>query len=454
MDPDSATALLQFITPLLVLLSANINIVLIVIIVVLLVFTAIIAGSEVALFSLSAKEINHLKQHDGISNNQILKLIEKPKKLLATLLIANNFLSIAVIITTNLLIKNVLQIHTMFPTLSEVYITLISIAIQVVLVTFFLVLFGEVLPKVYATQNNLRMSMFAAPFISLLDKFFSPVSNLLVSSTSFIEGKFVSRKNEISQEDVENAIELTVGHSATKEEVNIFKGILKFGDIMVKQIMHTRMDLSGIDYSWNFYEVKKQVIDTGFSRLPVYNETFDEIKGIIHSKDLLPYVQETTFDWHPLIRPAFYVHETKLIEDLLAEFQKKRSHMAIVVDEFGGTSGIITLEDIMEEIIGDIKDEFDDDDIQVKKIDEHNFIFEGKTLLNDVCRYTAVPVEIFDDVRGESDSLAGLVLEISGKFPIQNQEFKYKNYLFTVLQLDKLRIQKVKMTILPENNEA
>jgi gliding motility-associated protein GldE len=417
-------------------------------IIVLLVFTALIAGSEVAFFSLSARDINYIKQKEDSSYNSVLKLLENPKRLLATLLIGNNLLSIGVIISTNMLFKSLFDIESIAPSIPPGLITFINIFLQVVLVTFFLVLFGEVLPKVYATQNNLKLSVFTAPFILLLDKLFSPLSNFLVNSTSFIEGRFSSKaKKDISNEDMENAIELTVGHSASKQEVNIFKGILKFGEITVKQIMRTRMDVFGLEQSWTYEQMKKQVMDTGFSRLPVYEESLDQVKGVLYTKDLLSHIDNDNFDWHTLIRPSYFVHESKLIEDLLKEFQHKRIHMAIVVDEFGGTSGIVTLEDIMEEIIGEIKDEFDDDELLAKKIDENNYIFEGKTLINDVCRIVAIPVERFENVRGESDSLAGMVLEIAGKFPKENEVISFENYDFTVIQLNNRRLLKIKMTI-------
>lgn len=415
--------------------------------------TALIAGSEVAFFSLSAKDINYIKQKEDKGYETILQLLENPKRLLATLLIGNNFLSIGVIISTNLLFNSLIQIDRLFPAIPPNLISLLNIIIQVVIVTFFLVLFGEVLPKVYATQNNLRLSYFTAPFINVLDKLFSPVSRFLVSSTYFIEGKLNHKsKNDISNEDMENAIDLTLGHTASKEEVNIFKGIVKFKDITVKQIMRNRHDVEGINLKWSFEEMKNQVLETGFSRLPVYDETLDDVKGIIHSKDLLKHINETDFNWHPLMRTVNFVHETKLIKPLLKEFQLKHNHMAIVVDEFGGTSGIVTLEDIMEEIIGEIKDEFDDDELLAKKLDDTNYIFEGKTLINDFSRIIGVPVEVFDTVRGESDSLAGLVLELAGKFPAQNEVVSYDNYDFTVVQLEKMRIQKIKVTIQPEEN--
>jgi gliding motility-associated protein GldE len=407
--------------------------------------TAITAGSETAYFSLTAKDINYLKQKEEPNARQVLSLLEQPKLLLATILVANNFINIAIVISTNLLVRQLLpeNVNAMF-----------SFLIQVVVVTFLLVLFGEVLPKVYATQNNMRMALFSAPVLLFMNKVFKPVSKMLVSSTKYIEGRMNSKPaNSISNEDFEHAIELTVGHSATREEVNIFKGILKFGNITVRQIMRTRMDVSGVPYQLTFPEVQKLAIEVGYSRMPVYKESLDSVNGMIHTKDFLPHSDDENFDWHALIRPAFFVHEGKMIEDLLKEFQQKRIHFAIVVDEFGGTSGIVTLEDIMEEIIGDIKDEFDEDDLHFKKIDDNNYIFEGKTLINDVCRMINMPSDTFEDIRGESDSVAGLILEISGKFPAVNEIVSYKQYDFTVLNIDKMRIQRIKLTINEEGEE-
>ena len=454
MDPDSTYHTILN-TLLFSSLSTNSQIILSIVIIVLIVLTALISGSEVALFSLSAKDINYIKTKQDYNHQTLLKLLENPKRLLATILIGNNFLSIGVIISTNMLYKSIFHFDVWLPVHLANFSGLIDLIFQVIIVTFFLVLFGEVLPKVYATQNNMRLSLFVAPFIKLLDKAFSPLSNFLVNSTTFIEDKFSRKsKNDISNEEIEHAIELTVKHSATQEEVNIFKGILKFGDITAKQIMQIRLDVSGIDYSWDFEKVKNQVLDTGFSRLPVYSESLDEIKGIIHTKDLLVHIDTQNFEWHSVIRAAYFVHEAKLIEDLLKEFQHKRSHMAIVVDEFGGTSGIVTLEDIMEEIIGEIKDEFDEDGLFSKKIDDQNYIFEGKTLINDMCKITSIPVELFEEARGESDSIAGLVLEIAGKFPQQNEVVSFKHFDFTIIQLEKMRIKRIKLTInsLPENS--
>ncbi len=418
--------------------ASNITI-LIIIILLLLLLTAITAGAETAYFSLNAKDVNYLKTKEEASARQAITLLEQPKVLLATILVANNFINIAIVITTNLLIRQILP-----PDIS----TMASFLIQVIAVTFLLVLFGEVLPKVYATQNNMRMALFAAPVLTLMNGVFRPVSRMLVSSTNYIEDKLGSKTgNPISNEDFEHAIELTVGHTATREEVNIFKGILKFGNITVRQIMHTRLDVNGVPYDLKFPQVQKLAIEVGYSRMPVYKESLDTIAGVIYTKDFLPHTDDDNFDWHTLIRPAYFVHESKLIEDLLKEFQQKRIHFAIVVDEFGGTSGIVTLEDIMEEIIGDIKDEFDEEDLHFKKIDDNNFILEGKTLINDVCRLIGQPSDTFEDIRGESDSLAGLILEISGKFPAVNETVSYNQFDFTVLNIDKMRIQRVKLTI-------
>ena len=412
--------------------------ILIVAILILLLMTAITAAAETAYFSLSAKDINFLKTNEKTSARMASQLLDQPKMLLATILVANNFINIAIVITTNLLVNPMIQ--SLNP--------LLAFLVQVVVVTFLLVLFGEVLPKVYATQNNLRMALFSAPFIRVLLGLFAPISRMLVRSTRFIEGRMGSKASNISSEDFEHAIELTVGHSATKEEVNIFKGILKFGSITARQVMRTRLDVSALDHDMAFSEVRKYCLEVGYSRLPVHRESLDKIAGVIHTKDFLPFVNsDDSFDWHTLIRPAFFVHEGKFIEDLLKEFQQKRIHFAVVVDEFGGTSGIITLEDIMEEIIGDIKDEFDEDDLNYKKIDDFNFIFEGKTPINDVCRIIGIPSDTFDTVRGESDSLGGLIIEISGKFAAVNEIISWEQYDFTVLAVEKMRITRVKVTI-------
>ena len=415
-------------------------VILVIIILVLILMSAIVAGAETAYFSLTLKDINFLKNKKRGPAHQAAVMLERPKILLAALLVSNNFINIAIVITMNYLIGQ------LFPGISGYF----SFFINIVCVTFLLVLFGEVLPKVYATQHNLRLAIFAAPYIKTLMFLFMPVSQWLVSSTKFIEERLAQKKGgrKLSSEDFEHAIELTMGHSATREEVNIFKGIIKFGNIPSKQVMRTRLDVSAVDFEMTFDEVKNYCIEAGYSRLPVYRESLDNIAGMIHTKDFLQYYDKAEFDWHALMRPAFFVHESKLIDDLLKEFQQKRIHFAIVVDEFGGTSGIITLEDIMEEIIGDIRDEFDEEDLNYKKIDDNNFLFEGKTLINDVCRVIGEQPDRFDKIRGESDSLAGLILEIAGQFPTANESFKYQNFEFTVVSIARMRIENVKLTIL------
>ena len=411
--------------------------VLLILITILLLLTAISAGAETAYFSLKTKDLNELMSKDNNTAKQAIKLLEQPQRLLATILVTNNFLNIAIVIATNMLVKDLF--HNVGP--------LASFLIQVVAVTFLLVLFGEVLPKVYATQNNMQMSLFCAPILTVLSKILKPVSSIFVSSSKYIENRIGNKKNNFSKEEFEHAIELTVGPSATKEEVNIFKGILKFGNITAKQIMRTRMDVSGVSEDISFLEVQKYAVEMGYSRLPVYKENLDKIVGMLNTKDFLPHSENPNLDWHSLIRPAYFVHEGKFIEDLLKEFQQKRIHFAIVVDEFGGTSGIITLEDIMEEIIGDIKDEFDEDDLHYKKIDNNNYIIDGKTLINDVCRIINVSPDEFEDARGDSDSIAGLILEIYGRFPKIGDIISYKNYEFTITELEKMRIVKIKLTI-------
>ncbi len=426
---------------------------LIIIILILLLFSAILSGAEIAFFSMTSKDINYLKTKQEPGARSIVNLLDNPQKLLATILISNNFINLGVIICTNMMVEQFLSAWIPADISPNMH-YLTSFLVQVTAVTFFLVLFGEVLPKVYATQRNMRMAFFSAPFLQIFNTLFSPLSNWLVSSSSFIETRLTNHKQKnVSNEEFEHAIELTVGHSATKEEVNIFKGIVKFSDIAVKQIMHTRLDVVGLKDKLTFREVQQKVVEAGYSRMPVYKDNLDHIIGMIHTKDLLPYVEQGDFDWTTLLRPAYFVHESKMIEDLLREFQLKRIHLAVVVDEFGGTSGIVTLEDIMEEVIGDIRDEFDEDDLNFKKLDDNNFIFEGKTLLNDVCRVLNVNVEDFDQVRGESDSLGGLLLELSGKFPLANEVIMYKEYSFTVLEIEKNRIQKVKVSINPEQSE-
>ncbi len=368
---------------------------------------------------------------------QVVQLLEKPELLLSTLRASKYTLAIAVIITANYMT------HIFLPPKDNPIVSFLVIFIGI---TFLLLLFGEILPKVYARENNVRLSLFSAPIVKVLFSIFRPAAIMLTDSTDYIDRKKARKKlMEMDSTEFEEAVELSMGHTATKEEVDIFKGIMKFGSITVKQIMHPRMDVNAIRESWGFPKVRDKMLAAGYSRMPVYKTNIDEIVGMVYTKDFLPYSEIDEFDWHSLIRPAYFVHQHKLIEDLLHEFQQKRIHFAIVVDEFGGTSGIVTLEDIMEEIIGDIRDEFDEDDLNYRKIDDNNYIFEGKMLINDLCRAMGLPFETFDEVRGESDSLAGLVLEISGKFPTVNERISYGDFDFTILSIEKLRIGSIKV---------
>ena len=417
-------------------------------IILLLSLSFCLSGAEVAFFSLKYKDINMLKTKNHPSAKRILHLLDNPKTLLASMLIANSIVNISIILLTNFLINGVLENS---PQLYQAF--WVAFIIKVVFVTFLLVLFGEVMPKVMATQHNL---MFAYnPVILTVIEFFNylfrRMSLWLVSYSDAIENKLGPKDAAAySLEQIDHAIDLTVDEDTTVEEKNILKGIVKFGNITVKQIMKTRLDVSGLEYSVSFRQIKEKVEELHYSRLPVYKTTLDEIKGILHTKDLLPHLHEAdNFDWHPLIRQPYFVHEQKLIDDLLQEFQQKRIHFAVVVDEFGGTSGIVTLEDIMEEIIGDIKDEFDEEESGNKKLDDHNYIFEGKTMIHDVCKIMDLPLDTFEKVRGESDSLAGLVLEIAGEFPKNNEVVKAGDFDFTVLEISKNRIQKVKVTVHP-----
>lgn len=409
------------------------------ILMVLLVLSFLFSGSEMAFFSLTIKDINMLKTRQQPSYKRIVALLKNPKTLLVSLLISNCFVNIGIILISNSLINEwiiTLGLHA-----------ILNILIKVILITCFLVLFCEVLPKVWATHHKIWFASTASMTVDIFNQVLFKLSKRIVSFGDSIERTFHSRSTTLDDSQLDNAIDLLPDNKASNEEKQILKGIRKFSNTTVKQTMCPRLDVSGIEVSTSFQNLVKKVREFSYSRLPVYKNNLDEIVGILHTKDLLPHLEETEFDWHPLMRPVFYVHEQKLIEDLLQDFRNKRIHMAVVVDEFGGTSGIITLEDIMEEIIGDIQDEFDDEQSVNKKIDEYNYVFEGKTMINDVCKILNIPLHTFDLLRGESDSLAGLILEIAGEFPQVNEQFETNNYTFTVLEINKNRIEKVKLTL-------
>lgn len=407
---------------------------------ILLLMAFIVSGAEVAFFSLNYKDLNALKTRQNTSGKLITKLLEKPRSLLASLQIAGILLSLAFIMVTSYLITQMEDLQT---------VPVVSFVVRIAIIIFVLLFFGQVLPRVWAAQNNIRFATYFAWFVSIIHATLEPVSDFYVGISESIEARFFHRgSGAVNYQEIDEAIEMSVDPTASQEEKNILKGILKFGNITVKQIMHTRLDVSGIEYDDPFDSVVKRVADLHYSRLPVYKGNLDNIVGVIHTKDLLPHLDKgRNFDWHTVMRQPFFVHGHKLIEDLLSEFQTRRMHFAVVVDEFGGTSGIVTLEDIVEEVIGDIKDEFDEEEFNYSKVDNYTYVFEGKTMLNDVCRIMNIAPDTFEVVKGESDSIGGLILELAGKFPEENSVISHDDYDFTVLEVSKMRIQKVQVSI-------
>jgi gliding motility-associated protein GldE len=398
------------------------------------------SGAEVAFFSLTYKDINHLKTRPQPAYKRIVSLLETPRVLLGVFLITNSFANIGIIIISNFMLDQYLTIPNEW----------LQLLVKVLIVATFILLFAEILPKTLAAQNNIRFAKDVGWLAEGMHLLFNRLASLLVGFSERIERQLGQRTAAASLEELNHAIDLTTEADATQEEKNILKGILKFGNITAKQVMKARLDVHGLEFNWDFGTVRKKVEELHYSRLPVYHVSLDEVKGIIHTKDLLPYLHEQDqFDWHTLIRPAYFVHEQKMIEDLMQEFQQKRIHFAVVVDEFGGTSGIITMEDILEEVIGEIADEFDEEETGNRKIDDLNYLFEGKTMLNDVCRLMGLSPDTFEEVKGESDSLAGLILEVAGEIPEVNQVINVGDFDFTILEVNKNRIQKIKVTIRP-----
>jgi putative hemolysin len=438
----------NFISFPLTLLAPAANVVLILLVFIFLIISFLLAGSEVAFFSLTFKDINILKTKQQPAYRRIVNLLEQPKTLLASMLITNSFVNIGIILILNILMDGWIGgLHLNFVS---------AFLIKVVAVTILLVLVAEVLPKVWATHHKIWFAATASLVVEIFNSVFYRFSRRMVRWSDGIEKKFSSDNTAaMDSSHLDYAIDLLPEHEATVEEKQILKGIRKFGDTTVKQIMRTRLDVSGIDVSSNFVSAIKKVEELHYSRLPVYKNNLDEVVGMLHTKDLLPHLNEPdNYDWHQLMRLPFFVHEQKLIEDLLQEFRNRRNHFAVVVDEFGGTSGIVTLEDIMEEIIGDIKDEFDDEESGNKKIDDFTYIFEGKTMINDVCKALSLPIDTFDNVRGDSDSLAGLVLEIAGEFPQVNEEILNDGFTFIPLEINKNRIDKVKVVLKNTEQDA
>jgi len=408
--------------------------------VLLLAFSAFFSASENAFFSLSPTDRDTLENESGNATTLIGELLGRPKKLLATILIGNNVVNVGMAVLSTAFTEELFN----FPPEDNT----LKLVIQVIAVTFILLLAGEVVPKVYATHNPLKVARVVARPIRLMEWFFTPLSYFMVKATGFFD-KYIKQNRTLSVDELSQALELTDEESLHKDENNILKGIVNFGSTEVTQVMRPRIDVKAIDESTPYTEMLSEVMDYGYSRIPIYKETFDDVVGILHIKDLLPYLDSSdNFDWHTLIRKPYFVPENKKIDDLLKDFQARKIHMAVVVDEYGGTSGIVTLEDIIEEIVGEINDEFDEDDITYSKLDDYNFVFEGKTLLNDLYRITGIDdADEFDKARGESETLAGFILEIVGNMPHRNQEVEFNNYRFKVEAVDNRRIKRIKVTI-------
>ena len=405
---------------------------------VLLLFSALASGSEIAFFSLTPNHLNELDEDKNESDLKILKLREDSERTLATILITNNLVNVTIIMLLNYFIAHVVDFG------NAVWLEFIVIT---VLLTFLLLLFGEIMPKVYAGQNPLAFCRLTAGSILFLSKVFYPLSEILIK-TGLLAEKVVQKENHVlSVDDLEQALELT-DKEELKEEKNMLEGIVRFGDETAKEVMTSRQDVVDLDFRLPFPEVLKCIIENNYSRIPVYQDTIDNIRGILYIKDLLPHLSKpATFRWQSLIRPPYFVPETKKIDDLLRDFQENKVHIAIVVDEFGGTSGIITLEDILEEIVGEINDEYDEEEKNYTRINANTYIFEGKTLLSDLYKILNLDDETFEEVEGDADSLAGLLLEIKGDFPELHERIDYKNFTFEVTEIDEHRISKIKVVI-------
>ncbi|MFH7016723.1 gliding motility-associated protein GldE [Flavobacterium sp. FlaQc-47] len=405
---------------------------------ILLFLSAIVSGAEVALFSLSQKDIDETLQHNNPKGKIISRLLDKPKKLLATLLVANNFFNIGVVILFSFIGQNI------FAAISS---PVFKFILEIILVTFLILLFGEVLPKVYASRNNIKFAKRVAYPIAVLDTLLSPISLPMRSVTLYLHNKLGKQKNSFSINQLSQALELTDSEGTSSEEQKILEGIVSFGNTDTKQVMSPRIDIFALEISESFGTICPKIIEKGFSRIPVYRDNIDQIEGVLFVKDLLPYIDNEEFDWSSLIREAFFVPENKKLDNLLKDFQSLKSHLAIVVDEYGGTSGLVSLEDVIEEIVGDISDEFDDENLNYSQIDEKNFLFEGKINMKDFYRIVDVNEDIFESHKGEAETLAGFILEILGNFPKKDQKVAFENCIFTIETVDKKRVKQIKVTI-------
>lgn len=414
-------------------------------IIILLVCSALVSGSEVALFSLKPSDFEVDESKMSSREKVLVKLLDKPKKLLATILIANNFINIAIVLIYS-------SISYLFSVAQDVSLLGISLnfIIDIVVVTFLLLLFGEIFPKVYANRNNVKFSHFMAYPLLVLDKLLTPLSMPLRNFSNFFQSKLAKQKPNLSVDQLSHALELTRESETSTEEKKILKGIVSFGNIDAKEVMKPRMDMFALNYELSFKEIMGEIMEAGYSRIPVYKEDIDNIEGILYIKDMLPYIDKSAFKWQSLLREPYFVPENKKLDDLLNEFKAQKNHLAIVVDEYGGTSGLITLEDIIEEIVGDISDEFDDEDIIYSKIDSKTYVFEGKTSMKDfyqILKFDEEHINTFEDQRGDAETIAGFLLEITKGFPKKNQEIKFDQYRFVAEVIDDKRIKQIKVII-------
>ncbi|MEI6507206.1 MAG: gliding motility-associated protein GldE [Bacteroidota bacterium] len=412
-----------------------------VVIVLFIVFSALVSSSENAFFSLTKAQIEELTEGKTRKSEFSLFLLSNPKKLLATILIANTFVNIAIVMVSSLMFDTVFDFGT-----NHIF----GVILELTLITFSLVLLGEVLPKIYAAQNNIQVASFMAAPMYFLSKAFKPFVYVLVKSTSIIDKRITRKGHTISVDELTHAIDITAEEETTEQEKTILKSIVNFGNINVKQIMHQRPDISAVEADINFKELINKITDWGYSRIPVYRENLDNIIGVLYIKDLLPQLQNTDeYNWLSLIRKPYFVPESKKIDDLLKDFQQKRVHVAIIVDEFGGTSGMVTMEDILEEIFGEINDEFDEDEVSHLRINENTYVFEAKMLINDMCRYMEIDADTFEEIRNDADTIGGMLLELSGDLPSLGDKLTYKHFTFHVEGVDKRKINRVKVIVEP-----
>jgi len=405
--------------------------------VILLIGSALISGSEVALFSLSKSDIK--SKLDLKSFNIISNLLEEPNKLLATILIVNNLINIGIVILFTRIGED-LFINITSPILKFI--------LEIVVATFLILLFGEILPKIYASRNNINFSRLIAYPLRILDIIFTPLSFPMQKFSNYIKDSLAIQNSNISIDKISHALDLTRPEDTTTQEQKILKGIVNFGNIETKEIMRPRIDIFALEMSISSDEVLRSIVSTNFSRIPVYDDNLDKIIGVLHIKDLLPFLDTKDFQWKELLREPLFIPENKKLDDLMLEFQEKKVHLAIIVDEYGGTSGLVSLEDVIEEIVGDISDEFDDDNLLYSKVDDNNFIFDGKTSLHDLCRIVKIDKEIFDEYKGDAETIAGFILEISNTFPKKNSKINFMQFIFKIESIDKKRIKQIKLTIL------